>query len=144
MKVEHQVDGKGRIRLNKFVEDSIGSEGKKKIIFFEDHITILREEDYEDYIKPYVEAAKNPRLAKIAIANETIDYSLDNQGRFLIPKEYRKQNMIGNQLLFFEVDYDGINSIEIYEKSTYESLMSEYYSPEKKGLKNLTKGNERV
>ncbi len=143
MKKEHKVDQKGRIRPDITVKGFLDKENNKKVIFFEDHMTIICEKDFQNYAKSYEKVIGDPKLARILLAAESIDYSVDSNGRMVIPKEYRGRDLIGKNMYFFTVEDDGVKSVEIYEKSVYESIVSKYYSADKKGLKNPIKGNER-
>ncbi len=142
MKKLHKVDGKGRFRPGVTVKKFL-SGGEKKVIFYEDRMVIICNKDVQTYASNYAKEIGDPKLARILLDKASINYAVDNQGRLLIPEENRKDNLKGKELYFFTIEDEGVKSVEIYEKETFEKKVSKYYSVENKGLKNLEKGNER-
>ena len=119
----HEFDERGRLRLGKVVNGFL-LEDEKTVLFLDDHFTIFNKSDYESQLKK-LSKSMDLDLYSLTIfsSGESKEYKTDPQGRFLVPQEIRKKAFNEKEVYIIPVEFDGLRSVEVYSKKTYQNLV---------------------
>ena len=136
------IDDKNRIFIKSIAKKFFTSEedkaAERKVVFFEDHISIFDQISYIDYIEEFAKEIGDRKLAYRVVSTATIEYAPDSMGRILIPAGFMKHSWKGDELKVFCMDMPEGKIIEIFPSKEYEKMIEPYISSENGGLKGTS------
>ena len=121
----HKIEGKGRINLKKIIDRTFEKDDELILMRVVDHFSIFTKDNFEKQIKNVAEETKLPqRDVALYFSESARDVSLDEQGRLQFSKQEREVGLNKEKEIYIiPLSLDGVKSLEIYPKSTYERIM---------------------
>ena len=128
MKAIHSRDEKNRLQMGKIIDKTLDKDTNYRTCFLGDHIMICSEVKFEQMIEDLAEELGSEDLARLVLSGESIEFELDKQGRFQMPKDYLQGALEEKECYVISVKgkTKEDNYVEIFPKSIYEKLIEEF------------------
>ncbi len=128
MKAVHSRDEKNRLQISKVIDKTLPEKEGYKACFLGDHIMICSQIKFEQMIEDLASELGSEDLARLVLSGESVDFELDKQGRFQMPKDYLQGAFEEKECYVISVQgkTKAENYVEIFPKSIYEKLIEEF------------------
>lgn len=128
MKMIHSRDDKNRLQMQKIVDKTFDTNIGQVVCFLGDHIMVCTNIKFEEMVQDLAQEIGSVELARLVLSGESVDFELDKQGRFQIPRDYLKGAFEERECYIISVKgaFKSDNYVEIFPKSIYEKIVEEF------------------
>ncbi len=129
MKDLHTRDAKNRIQIGSAVKKNFKNTQNKRVCFMGDHIVVCSNARFDEMVSDLAAEIGSKEIARMVLEAESMDFSLDGQGRIVLPKE----NLTGplEEKECYVVAVKGKtpeeNYLEIFPKTVLDDLLNQYF-----------------